>query len=86
VRWGQVKIICKVFATKIMYLNSPILSEKLTAPSVASHDVTLNCVVLVDWGLFGAISTGMVQSNLIPMGPTIIIIVGSVGFYQVGCC
>jgi CBS-domain-containing membrane protein len=78
-------MILKVLAIKIIYLNSPILSEKFTAPSIAARDVTFDCVILVAWGLFGAISTGMVHSNLVSMGPTISIIVGPVGFSDVGC-
>jgi hypothetical protein len=70
-------------ATKIIYLKSPILSEKCTSPSFASHDVTLNHVILVARGLLGAISTSMVQSNLISMGPTVIIMIGPVGFSDV---
>jgi hypothetical protein len=64
---GKVKIIHKVLATKIIYLNFPILLEKFTAPSAAAHDVGFDFVILVARGLLGAISTGMVQPNLISM-------------------
>jgi hypothetical protein len=55
------------------------------APSVAAHDVGFDCVIFVNRGLLGAISTGMVQPNLVSMRPTIIIIVSPVGFSDVGC-
>jgi hypothetical protein len=75
----------KTYELTIIYLNFLILSEKFTAPSAASHDVSFDCIVFVARGFFGAISTGMVQPNLVSMGPTIIIIVSPVGFSDVGC-
>jgi hypothetical protein len=50
----------------------------LVAMSVMSPTIAFNRVVLVARGLLGAISTGMVESNLIPMGPAIVVIVGFV--------
>jgi hypothetical protein len=83
-RWGKFEIINKVLATKIIYLNLPIVSEKFAAPSVTAHNVGLDCVILVARGLLGAISTGMIQTNLITMWPTIVIIVSLVRFFYLG--
>jgi hypothetical protein len=90
-RWGNVKIIHKFLAAKIIHLNFPILSEKFAAPSVTAHNVGFDCVILVERGFIGTISTGMIQPNLITMLPTIVIIVSLVIFSYVGhwsasCC
>jgi hypothetical protein len=63
-------------ANKVSYLNLPPSSEELRSPGVATHDVGFGGCWVVTCLAVSAGSASMLQSNLVAMGPTIVIVFG----------
>jgi hypothetical protein len=63
---------------KVSYLNLPPSLEELRSPCVATHDVGFGGCWVVTFLAFSAGSASMLKSNLVAMGPTIVIVFGIV--------